>query len=86
LFSTPLHLILAFARGEPIALLYLALYVLWVAVVFFVSSRIGRYHPLAVLLYPIPLSVFLGVFVHSGVLRLFHGKVKWKGRAIRPER
>jgi hypothetical protein len=32
------------------------------------------------------LSVFLAVFLQSMVIRLFRGKVKWKGRAIELER
>lgn len=86
LASAPLHLVLSLARGEPQAILYGVLYALWVFTLFLVSRRIGRYRPLAVLLYPLPLLVFFGVFLHSGLLRLFHGKVMWKGRAISPER
>jgi 4,4'-diaponeurosporenoate glycosyltransferase len=86
LTSAPLHLILSLARGEPLALLYGALYAFWVLALFLVGRRIGRYRPLAVLFYPLPLLVFFGVFLHSGLLRLFHGKVMWKGRAIPLER
>lgn len=86
LTSAPLHLILSLARGEPLALLYGALYAFWVLALFLVGRRIGRYRPLAVLFYPLPLLVFFGVFLHSGLLRLFHCKVMWKGRAIPLER
>ena len=84
--SVPLHLACSIARGEKIALLYAALYALWIGVLFLVSRRIGRYRPLAVLLYPAPLVVFMLVFVYSGALRLFRRNVKWKGRAIPLER
>ena len=84
--SVPLHLVCSIARGEKIALVYAALYALWVVVLFLVSRRIGRYWPLAILLYPAPLLVFLLVFVYSGLLRLFHRNVRWKGRAIPLER
>lgn len=84
--SAPLHLILSLARGEALALLYGVLYAVWIFALFLVSRRIGRYRPLAVLLYPLPLLMFFCVFLHSGLLRLFHGKVMWKGRAIPLER
>ena len=66
--------------------LYGACYSLWVIALFLISRRVGRFHPLAVLLYPLPLAVFLAVFLHSFAIRLFRGKVKWKGRAIELER
>ncbi|NLI54834.1 MAG: glycosyltransferase [Clostridiales bacterium] len=84
--SAPLHLFLSLARGEPLVLLYAALYALWAAVLFCIGRRIGRYSPLAALFYPLPLTVFLLVFLHSAAIRLFRGKVKWKGRAIELER
>lgn len=84
--SAPLHLLLSLARGEPLALLYGILYLVWVIALFRIGGRIGRYRPLAIFLYPLPLLVFFGVFLHSGLLRLFHGKVMWKGRAIPLER
>lgn len=86
LTSAPLHLLLSLARGEPLALLYGIFFAIWILALFLASRRIGRFQPLAVLLYPLPLLVFLGVFLHSGLLRLFHGKVLWKGRAIPLER
>ncbi len=86
LASAPLHLVLSLARGEALALLYGILYLFWVVALFLMSRRIGRYRPLAVLLYPLPLLIFFCVFLHSGLLRLFHGKVWWKGRAIPLER
>lgn len=84
--SVAMHLILALARGEAALPLYGALYLLWVIALFLFSRKIGRYSPLAVILYPIPLTVFLLVFINSGIHRLFRIKVKWKGRAIALER
>jgi 4,4'-diaponeurosporenoate glycosyltransferase len=84
--SAPLHVILALVSGTPLVWLYGAFYSLWVVALFLISRRIGRFHPLAVLLYPLPLAVFLAVFLHSFAIRLFRGKVKWKGRAIELER
>jgi len=82
LASVPLHLILACLRGETIALLYAALYPLWVGALFLIGRRIGRFWPAAVLLYPLPLAFYLLIFLYSGLLRLFRCKVKWKGRAV----
>ena len=84
--SVALNLVESLANGAPLALLYGACYVLWIVILFFISARIGRFRPLAVLLYPLPLMVFFAVFLHSAAIRLFHGKVKWKGRAIELER
>jgi 4,4'-diaponeurosporenoate glycosyltransferase len=86
LSSAALHLILSLARGETRALLYGALYALWVVILFIVGRRIGRFSVFTAILYPVPLAVFLMIFVHSGILRLIGGTVKWKGRAVRPER
>jgi hypothetical protein len=86
LASVPLHLALALLRGEAIALLYALLYPVWVLALFLLGRRIGRFSPLGVLLYPIPLAFYLVIFLYSGLLRLFRCKVKWKGRAVPLER
>lgn len=84
--SVALNLVESLLLGVPLFWLYGACYVLWIVLLFFISARIGRFRPLAVLLYPLPLLVFFAVFLHSAAIRLFHGKVKWKGRAIELER
>jgi len=86
LISAPLHLALSLAAASPLFWLYGTFYVLWVVTLFCISRRIGRFRPLAMLFYPVPLVVFLAIFVNSCVIRLFHGKVQWKGRAIKLER
>ncbi|MDD4312772.1 MAG: hypothetical protein PHW41_09845, partial [Eubacteriales bacterium] len=83
--SVPLNLSYSLAGGSPLVWLYAALYGVWVVILFFISARIGKFHPLAVLFYPLALIVFYAVFIHSFLIRLFHGKVKWKGRAIELE-
>lgn len=45
--------------------------------------RVGRFHPLTALAYPIPLAVFLAVFVRSLVLTFVRREVRWRGRTIR---
>ena len=84
--SVPLNLVESLANGAPLVWLYGVCYAVWVIVLLIISARIGRFRPLAVLLYPLPLLVFFAVFLHSAAIRLFHGKVKWKGRAIELER
>jgi 4,4'-diaponeurosporenoate glycosyltransferase len=86
LASVPLHLTLALLRGEAIALLYASLYPVWVLALFLLGRRIGRFWPVSVLLYPLPLAFYLLIFLYSGLLRLFRCKVKWKGRAVPLER
>ena len=86
LASVPLHLTLALLRGEAIALLYASLYPVWVLALFLLGRRIGRFSPITVLLYPLPLAFYLVIFLYSGLLRLFRCKVKWKGRAVPLER
>ena len=84
--SVALNLSVTLSSGSPLVWLYAALYGLWVMILFLVSARIGKFRAFAVLLYPLPLLVFFAVFLHSSFIRLFHGKVKWKGRAIELER
>lgn len=84
--SVPLNLVESLANGAPLVWLYGVCYAIWVIVLLIISARIGRFRPLAVLLYPLPLLVFFAVFLHSAAIRLFHRKVKWKGRAIELER
>ncbi len=84
--SVPLNLVESLVNGAPLVWLYGACYAVWIVILSSISARIGRFRPLAVLLYPLPLLVFFAVFLHSAAIRLFHGKVKWKGRAIELER
>lgn len=84
--SAPLNLVETLLLGSPRVYLYAMLYAIWVIVLFLISRRIGKFRPLAVLLYPIPLLVFFAVFVNSVAIRLLHRKVIWKGRAIELER
>jgi 4,4'-diaponeurosporenoate glycosyltransferase len=51
-----------------------------------VLSRVaGRFHPLAVVLYPIPTAFFVVVFVRSAIRRTRRATVTWKGRTLRPD-
>ncbi len=84
--SAPLNLIETLLIGSPRVLLYAVLYAVWIVALFFLTRRIGKFRPLAVLLYPLPLLVFFAVFINSVTIRLLRRKVMWKGRAIELER
>jgi 4,4'-diaponeurosporenoate glycosyltransferase len=50
--------------------------------VWVLGRRAGAFSPLAAIAYPIPLVVFLWVFVRSGVAVIFARRVTWKDRAV----
>jgi 4,4'-diaponeurosporenoate glycosyltransferase len=51
-----------------------------------VLARIaGRFSPLAIVLYPIPLALFVAVFVRSLARRVRRKPVTWKGRELTPD-
>ena len=68
------------------ALIFLILYGLWVMEMKRVGSKVGRFHPMTFLLYPISLVLFLWVFLRSGLKKVFKRPVQWKGRDIPWER
>ncbi|HWQ06571.1 MAG TPA: glycosyltransferase family 2 protein [Feifaniaceae bacterium] len=85
--SVPLHLVLFALMAERFGMIaFGTLYCIWVTVLCFLSRRVGRFSPLAIALFPVPMAVFLAVFVVSVFKRLFGWNVMWKGRAIRPDR
>jgi 4,4'-diaponeurosporenoate glycosyltransferase len=64
---------------------YLFTYGLWVAMLCRIAKKLGNFHWLSLLFYPIPLIFFWFVFLTSLFIRLFHLPVKWKDRQIREE-
>lgn len=80
--STALRLVQALVLWNASAFFFGVLYLLWVILLFFFGKRIGRFRLTTFLLYPVPLTIFFAVFLNSFLIRLFHRKVKWKGRAI----
>jgi hypothetical protein len=44
--------------------------------------RLGSFHPLDAVLFPIPLGAFVLLFVWSATARLAGRPVRWRGRAI----
>ena len=67
--------------GVPLPLAA-AVYLLWAAELFRLTRPLGKFRLAAVLLYPVPLAVFLAVFLVSLQKKLTHGTVQWKGRRI----
>jgi len=85
--SVPLHLFRAIAAYDWLSIaVYGALYFCWVAAVFMLMRRIGRFRFVAALLYPLALAAFFALFLVSIIKRIFGFRVRWKGRAIRPKR
>jgi 4,4'-diaponeurosporenoate glycosyltransferase len=44
--------------------------------------RVGRFHPLTAVLFPIPLGLFVAVFMRSVIRLVFGRTVQWRGRAV----
>jgi 4,4'-diaponeurosporenoate glycosyltransferase len=62
-----------------------AVLVAWVAVaaqLWWALRRLGSFHWLTAVLFPIPLLAFVALFFRSLVLRLTHRPVSWRGRRI----
>lgn len=83
LISVPLHIV-TFSLGEqgPWLFVYSVFYVLWVGILYDLSRHVGKFHPLAVLFYPLPLLVLVLIFFTSLYKKIFKKKVVWKGRSI----
>ena len=60
-----------------------AMYALWVMELRRVSHQIGSFRASVVVSYPIPLAVFLWVFLWSWIKKTLNIPVYWKGREIR---
>ena len=69
------------AGGRP-PMVEIAAYVLVAAQMLWLVRRLGSFRPAIALLYPIPLVVFIGVFVRSAVGVALRRPVRWKGRAL----
>lgn len=66
-------------------LLWSALYALGAAQVAWLMSRVGKFHPLAAVLYPAPLIFYFAIFARSFFRSRNKQKVEWKGRQIRAD-
>lgn len=64
--------------GGAVAAVYLAV----AAQLLWMLRRIGSFHPLAALVYPVPLAFFLVVFARSIVDVYVRRRITWKGREL----
>lgn len=87
LISVPSNVVLYAINFDLLwLLLYCGLYLFWVIVLFFISHKIGRFNPLAIILFPILVLFFTLVFIVSFFIKIFNLKYKWKGRSISGKR
>jgi len=83
LISAPLNIALqAFDRSPDGVLIYSVFYAAFTLHLFVFARSIGRFHPLALIMYPLPLLFFLAVFTVSAFKKIFRIKAVWKGRKI----
>jgi 4,4'-diaponeurosporenoate glycosyltransferase len=66
-------------------LIYLAGYVLWVGELNRIVPKIGNFRRFTLLIYPVFMLAFLLTFFWSLWKKIFHRKVTWKGRTMKPE-
>ena len=66
-------------------ILYAACYAIWVIILFALTKQIGQFSKWSIVFFPIPLLVFICVFVLSAIKKTFRLKVRWKGRTIATE-
>lgn len=83
LLSTPSHIVM-YAIDFDLwwLLIYCGLYLVWVIVLFVLTHKVGKFHPLGIILFPIIVIFFTAVFVISFFIKIFKLKYKWKGRSI----
>lgn len=77
-FSMPLLQAVSPLAGKA----WLAAYPLAAVQVGLMLRRVGRFHPLSWLAYPLALLFFFGLQAHAGLRRARGGAVSWKGRSI----
>jgi len=73
----------AAAPWVPAVIASVALFALYVVQVTILLARVGRFHFVTALFFPLFLLFFLVIFFISAVLTVAVGRVRWKGRIIR---
>jgi len=61
---------------------FAAAYGAFAAQLWWMLRRLGAFHPLTAVLFPIPLLAFTFLFVRSLAARVLHRPVRWRGRAV----
>lgn len=72
----------ASALSSTRVLMWGALYLAYVAQVYWMLFRIGSFRPYTALLYPLPLLFFLVVFAYSSAIVFVRRRVRWKQRTV----
>lgn len=57
-------------------------YLIWTLELTRIGKKIGNFHFLNIIFYPLSLTFFMIVFIGSTIKRLFHLKSPWKGRKV----
>jgi 4,4'-diaponeurosporenoate glycosyltransferase len=70
------------APGPPVAVAWAA----FAGELWWGLRRLGSFHPLTAVLFPLPLVAFVALFLRSAALRAAGRPVRWRGRAIDPRR
>jgi len=84
--NVPFYLLDALLNDKlPMIIAYGALYPLWVIVLSVLSRKIGRFHILPILFFPVLIIKFLLIFIISLVTKALNLPVRWKGRVITGE-
>ncbi len=87
LVSVPSHIVIyAISFDLPWLLIYSVLYLIWIFVLLVLGHKIGKFNPLAIILFPIPVLFFTLIFIVSFFIKIFNLKYKWKGRSISGKR
>jgi len=81
--SAPLQVIRSICLGNYIwAAVFFLLFILWMLELRRISTYIGTFKRYVIVLYPVYLVMFFGVFFVSIFKKIFHLKVIWKDREI----
>ena len=81
--STVIDLTASLTGVDPVWIaVFAATTVAWMAELFRISRKIGKFNFLSIILFPIPLAFFLSVCVLSAIKRLLGIKTVWKGRKV----
>lgn len=81
--SVPLHLFKVLLAGDFFyGLVFSLFYLVWVIELYRICQKVGNFHFLNILFYPLALTLFMIVFFSSAIKRLFHLKTSWKGRKV----
>ena len=86
MITVPIYLVLSVGNANlPMIAVYGLLYLLWVFVLGSLANRIGRFHVLPIIFFPLLVLGFLLIFIVSLITKVFGLPVTWKGRVIAGE-